>query len=167
MAAMRTVEELLARAPRAAYDITVFGAEPHANYNRIMLSSVLAGEKTVDDIVINPRDWYDENGITLLTGDAGDARSTAAAKTVTLASGRAVALRQAAARAPARSRWRRRSPGWACPACCAFRDIADVDAMLAAAERTSPRGGDRRRPAGPRSGLGPEAARHVGRASCI
>ncbi len=53
MAAMRTVEELLARAP-ARYDITVIGAEPHPNYNRIMLSSVLAGEKTVDDIVINP-----------------------------------------------------------------------------------------------------------------
>ena len=40
---------------RAATDITVFGAEPHVNYNRIMLSSVLAGDKSVDDIVINPR----------------------------------------------------------------------------------------------------------------
>ena len=54
---MRTVEELLARAPDR-YDITVIGAEPHPNYNRILLSSVLAGEKTVDEIVINPRDWY-------------------------------------------------------------------------------------------------------------
>src|SRR5258708_37841443 len=65
MAAMRTVEELLARAPdRCA--VTVIGAEPHANYNRIMLSSVLAGEKTVDDIVINPRAWYGEHGVALL-----------------------------------------------------------------------------------------------------
>ena len=58
MAGMRTIEELLARAP-GLYDITVFGAEPHPNYNRIMLSSVLAGEKEVDDIVINPRAWYE------------------------------------------------------------------------------------------------------------
>src|SRR6185437_16667580 len=67
MAAMRTVEELLRRAPDR-YRITVIGAEPHPNYNRIMLSSVLAGEKTVDEIVINPRAWYDEQGIALVTG---------------------------------------------------------------------------------------------------
>ena len=52
MAGMRTVEELLERAPDL-YDITVFGAEPHGNYNRILLSPVLAGEKTVDDIMLN------------------------------------------------------------------------------------------------------------------
>jgi nitrite reductase (NADH) large subunit len=67
MAGMRTVEELLARA-RDRYVITVIGAEPHPNYNRIMLSSVLAGEKTVDRIVINPLDWYDEHGIRLIAG---------------------------------------------------------------------------------------------------
>jgi len=88
MAGMRTVEELLARAP-VRYDITVFGAEPHPNYNRIMLSSVLAGEKGVDDIVINPRAWYAENGITLHTGDPVVAIDRAA-KTVTAASGRVV-----------------------------------------------------------------------------
>src|SRR5205823_6178870 len=49
MAGMRTVEELLELAPDM-YRITVFGAEPHGNYNRILLSPVLAGEKTVDDI---------------------------------------------------------------------------------------------------------------------
>ena len=68
MAGMRTVEELLARAPDR-YDITVFGAEPHANYNRILLSPVLAGEKSVDEIVINPPDWYDEHDIPLIAGD--------------------------------------------------------------------------------------------------
>ena len=68
MAGIRAIEELLARAPDR-YDITMFGAEPHGNYNRIMLSPVLAGEKTVDDIVINTREWYADNGITLLTGD--------------------------------------------------------------------------------------------------
>ena len=54
MAGIRTVEELLERAPDL-YDITVFGAEPYGNYNRILLSPVLAGEKTVDDIMLNTR----------------------------------------------------------------------------------------------------------------
>src|SRR5437762_12201343 len=68
MAGMRTVEELLKLAPDL-YDITVFGAEPHGNYNRILLSPVLAGEKTVADIMLNTRDWYEQNGIELLAGD--------------------------------------------------------------------------------------------------
>ncbi|KAK0339008.1 hypothetical protein LTR94_036271, partial [Friedmanniomyces endolithicus] len=68
MAGMRTVEELLALAPDL-YDITVFGAEPRVNYNRIMLSPVLAGEKTADEIVLHPRSWYEEHGITLHAGD--------------------------------------------------------------------------------------------------
>jgi nitrite reductase (NADH) large subunit len=68
MAGVRTLEELHKIAPDA-YDITVFGAEPHPNYNRIMLSPVLAGEKTIDDIILNDRQWYADNGITLITGD--------------------------------------------------------------------------------------------------
>jgi nitrite reductase (NADH) large subunit len=67
MAGVRTLEELLRLAPDM-YDITVFGAEPHPNYNRILLSPVLAGEQTVDQIVLNPRSWYDENGIHLHLG---------------------------------------------------------------------------------------------------
>ena len=67
MAGVRTLEELLKLAPDL-YDITVFGAEPHPNYNRILLSPVLAGEQTVDDIVLNSREWYAENGITLHAG---------------------------------------------------------------------------------------------------
>jgi nitrite reductase (NADH) large subunit len=68
MAGMRTVEELLTAAPDK-YDITVFGAEPYGNYNRIMLSSVLCGEKTIEDIVINDRQWYSDNGIKLHAGE--------------------------------------------------------------------------------------------------
>ncbi len=68
MAGIRTVEELLKLEPEA-YEVTVFGSEPYPNYNRIMLSPVLAGEKTVDDIVLNSYEWYAENGITLHTGD--------------------------------------------------------------------------------------------------
>jgi nitrite reductase (NADH) large subunit len=85
MAGMRTVEELLARAPER-YDITVIGAEPHPNYNRILLSSVLAGEKTVDEIVINPEGWYDERGIRLIGGSPATAIDPVD-KTVTVAGG--------------------------------------------------------------------------------
>src|SRR6476646_6716169 len=67
MAGMRTVEELLKLAPDA-YDITVFGSEPHPNYNRILLSPVLAGEQTIDEIILNPRAWYADNGIELHAG---------------------------------------------------------------------------------------------------
>jgi nitrite reductase (NADH) large subunit len=67
MAGIRTVEELLQLAP-GMYDITVFGAEPHPNYNRIMLSPVLAGEQTLEQIVLNPWDWYTQNNVTLHAG---------------------------------------------------------------------------------------------------
>ncbi|NOT68996.1 MAG: NAD(P)/FAD-dependent oxidoreductase [Methylophilaceae bacterium] len=67
MAGMRTVEELLKIAPDL-YEITVYGDEPHPNYNRIMLSPVLAGEQTIADIILNSREWYAENNITLHTG---------------------------------------------------------------------------------------------------
>ncbi|HVJ39718.1 MAG TPA: FAD-dependent oxidoreductase, partial [Stenotrophomonas sp.] len=69
MAGIRTVEELLKLAP-AMYDITVFGAEPHPNYNRILLSPVLAGEQEFEDIVLNPLSWYQEHGIRLHLGKA-------------------------------------------------------------------------------------------------
>jgi len=69
MAGIRTIEELLKIAPDQ-YDITVFGAEPHPNYNRIMLSPVLAGEQTLDDIVLNSVEWYASKGITLHMGKA-------------------------------------------------------------------------------------------------
>ena len=64
MAGVRTLEELLKISPDL-YDITVFGAEPHANYNRILLSPVLAGEMTLKEIMLNDLDWYAANGITL------------------------------------------------------------------------------------------------------
>src|SRR3954469_4790572 len=67
MAGVRTIEELLRIAPDL-YDITVFGAEPHPNYNRILLSPVLSGEQTLEEIVLNSREWYAENNITLHTG---------------------------------------------------------------------------------------------------
>src|SRR3954447_19029928 len=88
MAGIRTVEELLQRDPDR-YDITVFGAEPHVNYNRIMLSPVLAGEKTFDQIVLNDRSWYEQNNITLFTGEKVETIDREA-RTVTSLSGRTV-----------------------------------------------------------------------------
>jgi nitrite reductase (NADH) large subunit len=67
MAGVRTIEELLKISPEL-YEIAVFGAEPHPNYNRILLSPVLAGEQTLDEIVLNSWDWYQENGIRLHAG---------------------------------------------------------------------------------------------------
>jgi nitrite reductase (NADH) large subunit len=61
------LEELIKLAPDL-FDITVFGSEVHPNYNRILLSPVLAGEQTLDEIILNPLSWYEENGITLHTG---------------------------------------------------------------------------------------------------
>lgn len=67
MAGIRTIEELLSLTPDL-YDITVFGSEPHPNYNRILLSPVLAGEQNFTDIVLNPLSWYEESGIHLHLG---------------------------------------------------------------------------------------------------
>lgn len=69
MAGLRVIEELLEVAPER-YHITVFGAEPHASYNRIMLSPVLAGDKAFEEIQTHDRDWYTEHDITLYTGEA-------------------------------------------------------------------------------------------------
>jgi nitrite reductase (NADH) large subunit len=69
MAGMWAIEHLL-KLSKESFEITVFGAEPHPNYNRIMLSSVLAGGVDMKDIVINDLDWYTENNIKLYTGDA-------------------------------------------------------------------------------------------------
>lgn len=67
MAGVRCVEEILALSP-SAFEITIVGAEPHPNYNRILLSKVLGGEGGLDDIVLNPYAWYAEQGVTLHAG---------------------------------------------------------------------------------------------------
>src|SRR5205814_989325 len=69
MAGCRAVEEVLKRDPNR-YEVTIFGAEPRVNYDRIMLSPVLAGEKTYEQIVINGEDWYRDNNVTLHSGVA-------------------------------------------------------------------------------------------------
>src|SRR6516225_1238099 len=68
MAGARALEEILARGGNARFAITVFGDEPYGNYNRILLSNVLAGSDDAGEIYLNPVDWYAENGIDLRAG---------------------------------------------------------------------------------------------------
>ena len=130
MAGMRTVEELLKFDPDQ-YAITVFGAEPHGNYNRILLSPVLAGEKTIGDIMLNDRAWYVERGITLHAGDPVETidrrrRVVRSRKGVEVPYDRLlIATGSKPFVIPV--------PGHQLPGVVAFRDIHDVEAMLAAA----------------------------------
>jgi nitrite reductase (NADH) large subunit len=78
MAGARAVEEVLARGGGDTFDIVMFGNEPYGNYNRILLSNVLNGTQTPDEILINPLEWYEENGITLHLGALVDAVDRAA-----------------------------------------------------------------------------------------
>ncbi|MEM5022405.1 assimilatory nitrate reductase electron transfer subunit NasB [Bacillus subtilis] len=68
LAGIRCIEEVL-KLNRHMFEIVIFGSEPHPNYNRILLSSVLQGEASLDDITLNSKDWYDKHGITLYTGE--------------------------------------------------------------------------------------------------
>ena len=68
MAGVRAVEEILERTGPGRYAITIFGEEPYGNYNRIMLSNVLAGVEDESGIFLNDLSWYADNGITLHTG---------------------------------------------------------------------------------------------------
>ncbi|MBT0570802.1 nitrite reductase large subunit NirB [Curvibacter sp. CHRR-16] len=132
MAGVRTIEELLKLAPDL-YDITIFGAEPHPNYNRIMLSPVLAGEQQVSDIVLNPLDWYAENGITLHTGK----------KVVKVDRVQRVVVAEDGTQAPydrlllctGSNPFMLPIPGKDLPGVLAYRDIADTEAMIAAASQ--------------------------------
>ena len=130
MAGIRAVEELLKLAPDK-YEITVFGSEPHPNYNRILLSPVLTGEKQFSEIVLNDDAWYAEHDITLHKGKtvvdidrrkrvvkAADG-TTAAYDRLLLATGSIPFILPV--------------PGKDLPGVIGFRDFADVEAMLMAA----------------------------------
>jgi nitrite reductase (NADH) large subunit len=132
MAGMRTVEELLKLAPDE-YDITVFGAEPHGNYNRILLSPVLSGEKSVPDIMLNTRDWYRENGIRLCAGDPV-VRIDRRRRVVHAQSGLQVRYDRLLL-ATGSKPFIVPVPGHQLPGVIGFRDLEDVDTMLAAASR--------------------------------
>lgn len=132
MAGMRTVEELLKLAPDR-YEITVFGAEPHGNYNRIMLSPLLAGDKHFDDIVLNSHQWYEEHGIRLCAGDPAVAIDRER-RIVRSARGREVAYDRLLL-ATGSQPFRIPVPGVDLPGVLTFRTLEDVQTMIAAAER--------------------------------
>ncbi len=134
MAGMRTVDELLKHAP-GRYDITVFGTEPHGNYNRIQLSPVLAGEKTLADIVTHTPAWYAENGIELIAGDTV-IDINRALRTVTTRSGR-VTHYDKLLLATGSTPFIPRMPGSTLPGVVGFRTIEDVELMLKAAQHYS------------------------------
>ncbi|HEY8616102.1 nitrite reductase large subunit NirB [Phenylobacterium sp.] len=131
MAGCRAVQEVLRRDPDR-YEITIFGAEPRVNYDRIMLSPVLAGEKAFADIVINDEAWYRDNGIVLHAGRAvtGIDRER---RTVSAEGGLEVGydrLILATGSDPVRLPL----PGADLAGVVTFRDLDDVEAMIAAAK---------------------------------
>ncbi len=68
MAGVRVIEELL-KINSHQYEITIFGKEPHPNYNRIQLSNILQGETSFENTILNDLDWYKANQIQLFTGE--------------------------------------------------------------------------------------------------
>ena len=127
MAGVRALEEILSRAPNM-FAITVFGAEPHGNYNRIMLSPVLAGEKAFADIVTHDHAWYDGNGIELIAGETVVAidRDNRVVTGVNGTMRPYDVLILATGSNPVIIPF----PGHNLPGVIAFRDIADVGTML-------------------------------------
>jgi nitrite reductase (NADH) large subunit len=132
MAGCRTLEELLKLAPDM-YDITVFGAEAQPNYNRILLSPVLSGETTLQDIVLNDFDWYADNGITLHAGKEVTKIDRNKRKVITTDGTEAEydRLLLATGSLP----FMLPVPGNDLAGVISFRDIKDVDAMIAASAK--------------------------------
>ena len=131
MAGMRAVEELLQIAPDK-FEITVFGSEPYGNYNRILLSPVLAGEKTINDIMLNTVQWYADNKITLHSGETVTEvdRKNCIVKTDKGTTAKYDRLLLATGSNP----FMIPIPGRDLPGVISFRDIYDVDRMLDAAK---------------------------------
>jgi len=131
MAGIRTIEELLKLAPDA-YEITVFGSEPYGNYNRIMLSPVLAGEKTIDDIILNDEQWYADNHIQLHKGKTVT-RIDRRKRTVITSDAMEVPYDRLLI-ATGSKPFIIPVPGSDLPGVVSFRDIHDVDNMLDASK---------------------------------
>jgi nitrite reductase (NADH) large subunit len=131
MAPGRALEKLFESAPDA-YDVTIFNAEPRVNYDRIMLSPVLSGEKSFEEIVIHGDGWYVKHGVTLYKGATITAIDRAA-KTVTSARGMTVPydkLLIATGSLPIIIP----VPGHTLAGVLSYRDLDDVQAMLLAAK---------------------------------
>ncbi|KQS65184.1 nitrite reductase [Rhizobium sp. Leaf371] len=132
MAPGRMLEELFEQAP-GLYDVVIFNAEPRVNYDRIMLSPVLSGEKLYEDIVIHGDDWYARHGVTLHKG-AKVTGIDRAAKTVTSASGVTESYDKLVI-ATGSLPFIIPVPGHTLPGVLAYRDLDDVEKMLDATKR--------------------------------
>jgi nitrite reductase (NADH) large subunit len=132
MAGCRAIEEILERDP-ARYRITIFGAEPRVNYNRIMLSPVLAGEKSFEEIVLNDERWYASNNIELISGDPVH-EIDRESKLVRAKSSLARSYDKLII-ATGSDPFIIPVPGRDLPGVVTFRDLDDVERMLEAAER--------------------------------
>jgi nitrite reductase (NADH) large subunit len=131
MAGVRTLEELLKLVPNT-YDITVFGAEPYGNYNRILLSPVLAGEMTVPEIMLNDLTWYRENGITLHAGK--QVTTIDRVRKLVIAEDGTEAAYDRLLIATGSTPFIPPIPGSDLPGVLGYRDIADTEAMINASE---------------------------------
>ncbi|QGQ99384.1 NAD(P)/FAD-dependent oxidoreductase [Paenibacillus psychroresistens] len=132
MAGVWCVEQLLKLAPHK-YDITVFGSEPHPNYNRILLSSVLAGDADMKDITLNDWAWYKDNDITLYAGQTVTKLDTTA-KTVTTDQGLQVSYDDVII-ATGSLPFMLPLPGADKEGVIAFRDIKDCETMMETAKK--------------------------------
>ncbi len=132
MAGVRAIEEILKANPDM-FEITIFGAEKYPNYNRIMLSPVLAGDTTVEDIILNDEQWYADNDITLHMGkrikeiQRGYKKVVAEDGTVAEYDNLIIATGSDPFIIPV--------PGHDKEGVMAFRDIDDCDKMFAAAKK--------------------------------
>ena len=131
MAPGRALDRLFEAAP-GAYDVTIFNAEPRVNYDRIMLSPLLSGEKTFEQIVIHGDGWYVKHGVTLYKGHKVTAIDRTA-KTVTSAAG-ATASYDKLIIATGSLPIVIPIPGSTLPGVLTYRDLDDVQAMLLAAK---------------------------------
>ncbi|HBF32621.1 nitrite reductase large subunit NirB [Rhizobium sp.] len=127
MAPGRMLEELFEKAP-GLFDVTIFNAEPRVNYDRIMLSPVLSGEKAYDDIIIHDDAWYAANRVTLHKG-AKVTQIDRHAKTVTSANG-ITAQYDKLVIATGSLPFIIPVPGHQLPGVLAYRDLDDVEKML-------------------------------------
>ena len=129
MAGMRTVEELIQSAP-AEYEITIFGAEPYGNYNRIMLTPVLYGAKNIDDIMIHDLNWYKENQVTLHCGAGKNVIDVDREQRVVISEDGIRVKYDRLLIATGSSPFMVPIPGYKTEGVMGFRDIADVEAMI-------------------------------------
>ena len=130
MAGIRALEELF-KLSHDIYDISVFGAEPYPNYNRILLSPVLAGEQTIDEIILNSLDWYADNGIRLHLGKK--VTQIDRVKRVVLAEDGTIEPYDRLLIATGSSPFILPVPGKDLPGVVTYRDIHDTEAMIEAA----------------------------------